>query len=303
MALQECGLNLNSVSKELQPHGSLAFPCAGYASHHTDRPEDSIPWHWHEEIEMIYIESGQLEVKIPSQSFLMKTGDCLVINGNIVHFAAAVPEGTLHSLVFDPALIAGKEDSVFAKKYMSPLLSCPAFSGFYISAEADTDMALRFNRAFEALANDHYGNEFTVRENLSRICLSLYQAYEPQMDIQKAAPNQDNLRIGKILTYIHENFAAPITLSDIAKKADISERECLRCFQKTIQLSPIQYLLKYRVMRGAELLLTNPSASISEIGTFCGFDSQSHFAKMFKRYYNCTPREYRSRSLKSLTAP
>ncbi|MCX4322428.1 MAG: helix-turn-helix domain-containing protein [Lachnospiraceae bacterium] len=56
-------------------------------------------------------------------------------------------------------------------------------------------------------------------------------------------------------------------------------------------------------MRGAELLLTNPSASISEIGTFCGFDSQSHFAKMFKRYYNCTPREYRSRSLKSLTAP
>lgn len=303
MALQECGLNLNSVSKELQPHGSLAFPCAGYASHHTDRPEDSIPWHWHEEIEMIYIESGQLEVKIPSQSFLMKTGDCLVINGNIVHFAAAVPEGTLHSLVFDPALIAGKEDSVFAKKYMSPLLSCPAFSGFYISAEADTDMALRFNRAFEALANDHYGYEFTVRENLSRICLSLYKAYEPQMDIQKAAPNQDNLRIGKILTYIHENFAAPITLSDIAKKADISERECLRCFQKTIQLSPIQYLLKYRVMRGAELLLTNPSASISEIGTFCGFDSQSHFAKMFKRYYNCTPREYRSRSLKSLTAP
>ncbi len=303
MALQECGLNLNSVSKELQPHGSLAFPCAGYASHHTDRPEDSIPWHWHEEIEMIYIESGQLEVKIPSQSFLMKTGDCLVINGNIVHFAAAVPEGTLHSLVFDPALIAGKEDSVFAKKYMSPLLSCPAFSGFYISAEADTDMALRFNRAFEALANDHYGYEFTVRENLSRICLSLYQAYEPQMDIQKAAPNQDNLRIGKILTYIHENFAAPITLSDIAKKADISERECLRCFQKTIQLSPIQYLLKYRVMRGAELLLTNPSASISEIGTFCGFDSQSHFAKIFKRYYNCTPREYRSRSLKSLTAP
>lgn len=303
MALQECGLNLNSVSKELQPHGSLAFPCAGYASHHTDRPEDSIPWHWHQEIEMIYIESGQLEVKIPSQSFLIKTGDCLVINGNIVHFAAAAPEGTLHSLVFDPALIAGKDDSVFAKKYMSPLLSCPAFSGFYISAEADTDMALRFNRAFEALANDHYGYEFTVRENLSHICLSLYQAFEPQMDIQKSAPNQDNLRIGKILTYIHQNFAAPISVSDIAKEAGISERECLRCFQKTIQLSPIQYVLKYRVMRGAELLLTNPAASISEIGTLCGFDSQSHFAKMFKRFYNCTPREYRNQNLKFEAVP
>ena len=119
------------------------------------------------------------------------------------------------------------------------------------------------------------------------------------MDLKQAAPNQDNLRISKILAYIHKNFADPISVSDIAREAGISERECLRCFQKTIQLPPIQYLLKYRVMRGAELLLANPAASISEIGTLCGFDSQSHFAKMFKRFYNCTPREYRKNSLQT----
>ena len=115
--------------------------------------------------------------------------------------------------------------------------------------------------------------------------------------MKQAAPNQDNLRISKILAYIHKNFADPISVSDIAREAGISERECQRSFQKTIQLPPIQYLLKYRVMRGAELLLANPAASISEIGTLCGFDSQSHFAKMFKRFYNCTPREYRKRNL------
>lgn len=295
MALQKCGLNLNSVSKELQPHGSLAFPCAGYASHHTDRPEDDIPWHWHEEIEMICIESGQIEVKIPSQSFLLKKGDCLVINANIIHYATAAPEGSLHSLVFSPALISGKEDSVFAKKYIVPLLSCPAFSGFYMGAGTNHEIPLLFNRAFEALAGDHYGFEFTVRENLSRICLFLYQAFAPHMDIQKAAPNQNNLRISQILAYMHEHFSEDISLSDIAREAGISERECLRCFQKTIQLSPIQYLLKYRVMQGAELLLKNPTASISEIGSLCGFESQSHFAKMFKRFYNCSPREYRKR--------
>lgn len=293
MALQECGLNLNSVSKELQPHGSLAFPCAGYASHHTDRPEDSIPWHWHEEIELIYIEDGQIEVKIPSESFLLKKGDCLVINSNIVHYAVAAPEGTLHSLVFGPALITGREDSVFAKKYISPLLSCPAFSGFYIGAGTDNEVPLLFNRAFEALAEDHYGFEFTVRENLSHICLFLHQAFALHMDMQDTAPNRDNLRISQILSYIHENFADAISLSDIAREVGISERECLRCFQKTIQLSPIQYLLKYRVMRGAELLLKNPMDSISEIASLCGFESQSHFAKMFKRFYNCSPREYR----------
>lgn len=106
--------------------------------------------------------------------------------------------------------------------------------------------------------------------------------------------NQDNLRIRKMLAFIHKNFSDDISVSEIAGTADISERECLRCFQKTIQLSPVQYLLKYRVMQGAEMLLGNPADSISKIATLCGFDSPSNFSKIFKRFYNCTPREYRN---------
>lgn len=112
--------------------------------------------------------------------------------------------------------------------------------------------------------------------------------------MQNIPPSQDNFRIRKMLAYIHKNFADDISLSEISSAADISERESLRCFKKTIQLSPIQYLLKYRIMQGAEMLRKHPADSISEIATLCGFDSPSNFAKIFKRFYNCTPREYRS---------
>lgn len=295
MALQECGLNLNKASKELQPHGSLDFPCAGYSSHHMGRPGSVIPWHWHEEMEIVYIESGQMKIKIPSKTFLLKKGDCIVINANMLHYAAAAPECDLRSLVFNPALITGRDDLVFAKKYIQPLLSCPSFSGYYINGEINGAVGRWFQNAFEALERDDYGFEFTVRENLSRICLFLHREFEPQIEIQNALLNQDNLRIRKMLAYIHKNFADALSLADISKEAGISERECLRCFQKTIQLSPIQYLLKYRVMQGAEMLLRNPASSILEISVLCGFNSQSNFAKMFKRFYNCTPREYRNR--------
>lgn len=60
-----------------------------------------------------------------------------------------------------------------------------------------------------------------------------------------------------------------------------------------MQLSPIQYLLKYRIMQGADFLLNNPANTISEISSLCGFDNPSNFSKMFKRFYNCSPREYR----------
>ena len=171
MALQECGLNLNKVSKELQPHGSLEFPRAGYSSRHTDRSEDVIPWHWHEEMEIIYIEAGQMKIKIPSRSFLLERGDCIVINSNILHYAAAAVECRLRSLVFSPSLITGNEELVFAKKYMRPLLTCSNFSHYVIKAENNKNAAGWFNLAFDALAKDCYGYEFLVRENLSRICL------------------------------------------------------------------------------------------------------------------------------------
>lgn len=298
MALQECELNLNKASKELRPHGSLEFPCAGYSSYHTERQEDIIPWHWHEEIEMIYIESGQMKVKIPSKSFLLEKGDCIVINSNILHYAAAVTEGKLRSLVFSPTLIAGNENFVFAKKYMKPLVSSSNFGGYFMKAEDHENVTRWFNTAFEALAQDSYGYEFIVREKLSRVCLFLYGKLKPQTEFQNALLNQDNLRIRKMLAYIHKNFAQDISLAEISNTADISERECLRCFRKTIQFSPIQYLLKYRVMRGAEMLLGNPAENISEIATLCGFESPSNFTKVFKRFYNCTPREYRNLNMK-----
>ena len=103
----------------------------------------------------------------------------------------------------------------------------------------------------------------------------------------------DRGRLTKMLEIIHEHYGEKLTLRDIARAANIGERECLRCFQRTIQISPIQYLLKYRVMQGASMLLQVPQKSIAQISCDCGFESPGHFTKMFKRYFACTPKEYR----------
>lgn len=214
------------------------------------------------------------------------------INSNVLHYAAAVGECRLRSLVFSPLLITGNVSSVYSEKYIQPLISCTAFSGLFIDAETEHISGL-FNAAFEALAQESRGFEFIVRENLSRICFYLYEQYERQLAKKEQKLNQDDVRIRKMLAFIHKSFAEPLSLADISNAADISERECMRCFQKTIQISPVQYLLKCRMMRGAELLTGDRGKSISEIAMNCGFDNPSNFAKLFRRYYNCTPREYR----------
>lgn len=293
MGIQKCGLNLNRMQKELQPHGTFDFPCAGYSEWYTDKSEPSIPWHWHEEIEMISMKNGTLHLQIPSKTYSLEKGDCFVVNSNILHCAAAAPQCELQSLVFHPNLIVGNSESVFATKYIFPLLSNTSFDGYVLKGNHHQNEISQFIRAFEALANDLPGFEFIVRENLSKICLFLYKQFEQEIAVGSTGLNQDTLRIQKMLDYIHLHFSDAIRLSDIAKAVDIGGRECLRCFQRTIQISPMQYLLKYRVMQGADILLKNPSKSISEAAALCGFDSPSNFSKMFKRFYNCSPRAYR----------
>lgn len=292
MSIETCILNLDRTGKELQPHGTVDFPCAAYSGVYTECPAVFVPWHWHEEIELVYIRTGALELKLQTGSFFLKQGDCFAINSNAIHYAAGAPSCELLTLVFRPLLITGNSDSIFARKYILPLTSSHIFTGYLLKAgtSAPSDC---FVRAFEAMKQELPGYEFVVRENLSRICFFLYRQFEKELSGEDIRLDHDTLRIRTMLEYISSSFAENLNLSDIAGKAGIGERECLRCFHRTMQCSPMQYLLKYRIMQGAEMLLKNPAESISSISALCGFDSPSNFSKMFKRFYRYTPSEYR----------
>ena len=291
MGLQTCGLNRSHTQKELQPHGTIEFPCAAYASRHTDAPGDTIPWHWHEELEVIFVAAGTLKLQIPGGEYLLREGSLVVLNGNVLHSLSGHPAGALRSMLFSPFLITGGADTVFYKNYVRALLACPDFSVW--QAEPGTDVK-RFSAAFSAMETDSFAYEFTVRENLSQLLLHCYAQLLPRLSAQKPAKSADTVRIEQMLQYMQASYAEPITLADIAQAAGLSERECLRCFHRTISDSPVQYLLKYRLMQGAALLRASPAASIAEVSAACGFDSPSYFSKQFRRFYQRPPREYRT---------
>lgn len=295
MGLQKCGLNLNRAKMELLPHGTLEFPCVGYAEQYTDQPDGGIPWHWHEEMEILYVREGRMRLQILEKTIWLERGACIFINSNVFHFGMGDPACELLSIVFHPLLIMGNQESVFAQKYILPLISCPVIDGQQLQDTNLCHPAEEFLEAFDALEHDTFGYEFVVRNKLSNLCFHLYQSFVRDIVTNSNTnPNQAELRMQKMLSYIHHHFEENVTLAEIAKAADIGPRECLRCFQKSIRISPMQYVLEYRIMYGAQLLLQNLSSSVSEIALSCGFSSHSNFSKVFRQFYRCTPREYRN---------
>ena len=85
-----------------------------------------------------------------------------------------------------------------------------------------------------------------------------------------------------------------VTLDDIANSIMVSKSECCRCFKRTLGITPFEYLMKYRIQESAKRIQRRPQDSISEIAGSVGFNNTSYFNKIFKKYMECTPSEYRN---------
>ena len=105
------------------------------------------------------------------------------------------------------------------------------------------------------------------------------------------------------MVYIQEHFMESVTLDDIAGSILVSKSECCRCFKRTTGLSPIEYLMRYRIMESAKHRHRQTHEYISEIAGAVGFNNTSYFNKIFKKYIGCTPTEYRQSLRKHISLP
>ena len=57
MALSLCRTTVDDSARELMEHGTAAFPIACY---HDDLQAEPVPWHWHEELEVLVVSEGMI---------------------------------------------------------------------------------------------------------------------------------------------------------------------------------------------------------------------------------------------------
>ncbi len=296
MLIYGCDLQRGKDGRELTRHGTAELPVMCY---YDDIQTLSVPWHWHEELEVIHITEGVAQVGVVGNTIRVEAGSGFFINANMVHGVWPVAGGTckLHSLVFHPRLVGGAMDSVFWHKYLLPILNSPDFPLLLLPQNEPWGRRAveEIESAWAAGAAEEPGFEFELRRALSALILLLFDrlpAQRPGLSRRTALNNQ---RIRTMLEYIQTHFDDRLTTAQIAQSANLSESECLRCFKQTLALPPTQYLKRLRIQRSADLL-TSTDRPIADIAAQCGFQGMSYFAKAFREIQGCTPKEYRRRS-------
>ncbi len=264
-----------------------------------------IRWHWHEEIELEYIVSGQVYVTCEEENILASQGDLVFINQNVRHFITPVQTDgcLLYSIVVHPTFIFGFGQLELEKKYIAPVLHDSALKHIHIAKDSpDYENYLSEIREILSL-NDlrEDGYELLTKSVLLRIWYQLYKMSTALVSgsVPKTAV-QDEQRVKQAILYIQEHFMETVTLEDIAGSIMVSKSECCRCFKRTLNTTPFEYLMKYRIMESTKRMHRKPQESISEIAGSVGFNNTSYYNKIFRKYMDCTPTEYRNSIKKEL---
>lgn len=290
------GLRLNENLEEDVEHPVEGFPhmydCDEVARH----PGGHVPWHWHGDVEFMWVMQGSIRLDTSSHSYTLHPGEAAFVNSNILHYKEPLPGISPMSLnqLFDVQFLAGGYKNVFEQKYIAPVVECRELEAlvFRPSAARQRTIIELLRHSYDAAEQGEYGYEFTVRNDLSSVWCLLCREAEPVLRAKKAGSSQGEERIKKMMLYIRDHYGEKVSLEQIAAAADVSERECLRCFGSMLNMTPFTYLMDYRVRRAASLL-RETDRSVTDISYSCGFFGTSYFGKVFKKNMHCTPTEYR----------
>lgn len=100
------------------------------------------------------------------------------------------------------------------------------------------------------------------------------------------------VRLGDIISRMEDDFASDWTLERLSRLANSSPNNFLRLFRAATGDSPIDHLIKLRLVHAAELL-GSTDMNITEIAFKCGFSDPNYFSKRFRAHFGAAPRKYR----------
>jgi len=163
----------------------------------------------------------------------------------------------------------------------------------------NSEMEAICRRLYQKLTLSRMPERFYVESQLMRLAVLLLHYHSTASQADRTLPPSSLTRhqTRRMLDYIESNLDGQLTLTELARIADLSLHHFARMFKRTIGVAPYRYVLERRVER-AKWMLRTARASLVDISLAVGFDSQSHFTSAFGRMVGATPTEFQGSSRK-----
>ncbi|HOJ09586.1 MAG TPA: AraC family transcriptional regulator [Clostridiales bacterium] len=253
------------------------------------------PYHWHDEIELLYVLEGSMTFVIGPKAYNINKRDIVIVKSGEVHrFEAKVACSHLfvefgHYLDTD--------------LFKLPILIYPGMLSVLRAQNGSREDLNQLHSKVESLMLDMLteynqktdGWEFSVKASLYRIIVLLTRAFYDKIEIEV---EHKNITRGyteilqEVFEYIEGHYNENITIEDVSEIANFSRHYFNKFFKKATGKTFASYINDIRLEK-AQAFLKSSNQNITNIAYDVGFNSVKTFNRLFKESFGCTPSEYR----------
>ena len=226
--------------------------------------------HMHHDYELVTMLSGETEIWVDGQSFVLTAPDCALVLSDQMHAYRCIAPSASVVHVFSGDAVSSFHHRLAGQTGGSPVFSCPEeIRNFYL----DT---LTVRRDF---------GEYTLKG-----CLYLImEQYLRSALLQPRKTSQTDL-LACIFAYVSTHYSEPITLDDIAKECGYNAHYLSRIFSAAVGIHFRRFVNSYRLDHARMLL--QEGAGVTEAALASGFGSVRSFNRAFSEEYSHIPREH-----------
>lgn len=228
-----------------------------------------------------FVREGEIEIIAGDTHYIVSENEWLLI-----------PAGVLHSY----KLTSKKYAKLYWIHFELAFNDKSFFSGLSTPVKIKVNQSNKIINLFNKIFKFSSVNTLSAQLEIATSINMLVAIYISKLPSQILLHNNDS--IDKIINYITNNYHEKFTLTELAAKANFSVSQFTNNFKKRTGVAPIYYINLTR-LEHAKYLLEQTSQPIGEIMEKVGFLDTAYFSKIFKKYYDVSPLQYREISQKN----
>jgi AraC-like DNA-binding protein len=272
----------------IKPNIGSSFTCLHFLKNENLK---SHVWHYHPEIELIFVCGGSGKRQIGSNISNFSNGDLILIGSNLPH-CGMTNENTNNDyevVIQFSRNFLGNEfwDAPEMQRILSMLET--AKSGIVFGEKVKKALKNKIRTLSELSYLDKLLTFIEILDELAHTKdFKILNAGKYYLQTQK----EDNDRINLIFNHVKDNFKSQISLEEVAGLATMTVPSFCRYFKKITNKTFTQFVNEYRITHSLKLLAEQPM-SITDICFESGFNNFSYFNKTFKEHTQKSPSQYR----------
>lgn len=286
-------ISIRNDSSEILRYNYENFPAYIHKNLLSNYAQHSAIVHWHDDIEFIVVLEGEMDYTVNAETIHLRKNEGIFINSKQLHrgFSPSYSECEFICVILNPILLCSQHS--IENKFVNSIINNPCIPYFLLHTETEWE-----NNIMEIVKQIYLQRQeevapLIIQSHFFRIWSLLYENFRSYQTPAITHNSHSRLTTMKeMLSFIQRNYMDKITLGDIAKSGNVSKTTCSNLFKTHLHETPVNYLIRYRIMQSEELLKTTDK-SISEIAYEVGFSDPSYYTASFQKIFQHSPTNHK----------